>query len=61
MGIEKPEKTSRCIRAAIMRGHIKLKGLKEDLDMVVWKGEGTLAFLIRHQWIVYNLGDLEKV
>eukprot|EP00088_Acartia_fossae_P038725 TRINITY_DN40197_c0_g1_i8.p1 TRINITY_DN40197_c0_g1~~TRINITY_DN40197_c0_g1_i8.p1 ORF type:complete len:238 (-),score=44.82 TRINITY_DN40197_c0_g1_i8:430-1104(-) len=64
MGIEEPEGTSRCIRAAIMRGHIKVTGKKEDLDMIIWKGQGiccddeyraTLGQLLQQQ--VYYDGD----
>jgi len=40
MGISNPEKTSKCVKAAIMFGHIKITGVKEDLDQVILEGKG---------------------
>eukprot|EP00092_Neocalanus_flemingeri_P030729 GFUD01033368.1.p1 GENE.GFUD01033368.1~~GFUD01033368.1.p1 ORF type:complete len:211 (-),score=74.51 GFUD01033368.1:160-792(-) len=34
-----PSKASLCVKAAIMRGHIKISGEKDELKMVVSKGE----------------------
>jgi len=39
MGVKYPGKTSRCIRAAIMRGYITITGHKADMDQVVFECE----------------------
>lgn len=38
-GVEKPESTSRCMRAGLAKGHYgPFTGKAEELDVVVWKG-----------------------
>jgi len=54
MGIRNPEKTSKCVKAAIMFGHIKITGVKEDLDQVILEGEGGECGHI----LTATLGDL---
>jgi len=43
MGVKYPGKTSRCIRAAIMRGYIHITGHKADLDQVVFETESGIV------------------
>jgi len=40
MGISNPEKTSKCVKRAIMFGHIKITGIKEDLNQIILEGDG---------------------
>ena len=40
MGVEDPEDTSYCVKAAIAQGFIKLKGEPRELEMVVFRGNG---------------------
>lgn len=44
---------SRCIKAAIMRGYINIKGEEGDLDLVVYQQEGECGHVIQAK-----LGDL---
>jgi len=39
MGIEDPLQTSKCVRAAIMKGHIKITGNPEEMEMIICEGE----------------------
>jgi len=53
LGVD-PEKASNCIKAAIMRGHINIKGEEGDLDMVVHQEKGPWC----GHMIQAKLGDL---
>ena len=44
MGISNPEKTSKCVKRAIMFGHIKITGIKEDLNQIILEGDGKVFF-----------------
>merc|ERR550519_186514 len=53
LGVD-PENASNCIKAAIMRGHIKIKGEEGELDMVVHQEKGPWC----GHMIQAKLGDL---
>jgi len=54
MGVDNPEETNNCVKAAIQRGFIQVKGEPEELDKVV--------FSEKHPWcghmVKARLGDL---
>jgi len=39
MGIEDPRQTSKCVRAAIMKGLIKITGNPEEMEMIICEGK----------------------
>ena len=57
MGIDDPASTSSCVKAAIMKGHIKITGDPKELDMVILKGNNWLCthdFIATLGYVSYN-------
>ena len=45
MGVKDPSQTSKCVRAAIMKGHIKITGNPEEMEMIIFEDKCKYAIV----------------